>query len=99
MMSIVTTVTLQEVGAPELDAATHERMEAATCRPGWPGGQLVMPVDRHHQRTTIGTWGTRAHWEPWRNDEAFLETRVGPEGLEAAPSHTRWYEVLVAPRT
>ena len=42
----------------------------------------------------IGTWTTRAAWEAWHSDEAFLETRERMEGLQQGPSEMTWYEVV-----
>jgi heme-degrading monooxygenase HmoA len=94
MMTIVTVVTLKQGAEPEWDAAMRDRLEAAKGRTGWLGGQLAMPVDRLDQRAIIGTWETRAHWEAWHNDSAFAETRERLEGLQEAPSDTRWFEVI-----
>lgn len=93
-MTIITVVTLKEGSEPEWDEAMQERLEAAKSQPGWVAGQLLMPADRLDQRAIVGTWETRADWEAWHNDPAFTETRARLEGLQAAPSEVRWYEVL-----
>jgi heme-degrading monooxygenase HmoA len=93
-MTIVTLVTLKQGTEPEWDEVMQERLEAVKGQPGWIGGQLLMPVDRLDQRAIFGTWETRADWEAWHNDPAFAETRERLEGLQAAPSEVRWYEVL-----
>ncbi|MBV8718313.1 MAG: antibiotic biosynthesis monooxygenase, partial [Chloroflexi bacterium] len=56
MMTIVTHVTLKQGAEPEWDAAMRERLAAATGRPGWIGGQLLMPMDKLNRRVIIGTW-------------------------------------------
>jgi heme-degrading monooxygenase HmoA len=94
MMTIVTIVTLKQGCEPEWDDVMRQRLEVAEDRPGWISGQLTIPVDRLDQRAIVGVWETRAHWEAWHADPAFQETRERLEGLQAAPSETRWYEVV-----
>ncbi|SRR5579884_768205 len=98
MMTIVTHVTLKEGAEPEWDAAMKERLEAARGRPGWVGGQLLMPLDKLNKRLIVGTWQTRADWEAWHRDPAFEATRKRLEGLEAAPSEQWWHEVILETR-
>ncbi len=100
MMTVVTRVVLKEGAEPEWDDAMRERMAEAQGRPGWLGGQLLIPLEALNQRVIVGTWETRAHWEAWHEDHAFLDTRRRLEGLEDAPSDTSWYEVFadVRPR-
>jgi heme-degrading monooxygenase HmoA len=98
MMTIVTHVTLKEGAEPEWDAAMKERLEAARGRPGWVGGQLLMPLDKLNKRLIVGTWQTRADWEAWHSDPAFEATRKRLEGLEAAPSEQWWHEVILEAR-
>ncbi|MBV9893432.1 MAG: antibiotic biosynthesis monooxygenase [Chloroflexi bacterium] len=94
MMTIVTHVTLKQGAEPEWDAAMRERLAAATGRPGWIGGQLLMPMDKLNRRVIIGTWQTRADWEAWHKDEAFEHTRQRMEGLEDGAAENWWHEVL-----
>jgi heme-degrading monooxygenase HmoA len=94
MMTIVTYVTLREGAGPEWDAVMRDRLAAATERPGWIGGQLLMPVDGFDRRVIVGTWQTSAAWEAWHDDPEFTETRGQLEGLEAAPSQHSWHEVV-----
>ena len=94
MMTIVTHLTLKEGTEPEWDAAMRERLIAARDRPGWIGGQLLIPLDGLNRRVIVGTWQTRAHWEAWHADAAFAATRRRLEGLEAAPSEQWWHEVI-----
>lgn len=98
MMTIVTHVKLKEGSEPEWDAAMRERLAAARERPGWVGGQIMMPLDKLSARVIVGTWQTRADWEAWHNDKAFAETRKRLEGLEAGPPEQWWHEVLVDER-
>ena len=98
MMTIVTHVKLKEGSEPEWDAAMRERLAAAKERPGWVGGQLMMPLDKLDERMIVGTWQTRADWEAWHNDKAFAETRKRLEGLEAGPPQQWWHEVIVDER-
>jgi heme-degrading monooxygenase HmoA len=94
MMTIVTHVTLKEGTEPRWDAAMRDRLAVASDRPGWIGGQLLIPLDALNRRIIVGTWETRAHWEAWHNDPEFQATRAQIEGLEAAPSQHWWHEVI-----
>ncbi len=94
MMTIVVHVKLKEGSEPEWDAAMRERLAAAKDRPGWVGGQIMMPLDKLNARVIVGTWQTRADWEAWHNDKTFAETRKRLEGLEAGPPEQWWHEVL-----
>jgi heme-degrading monooxygenase HmoA len=98
MMTTVTHVKLTEGAEPEWDAAMRERLAAAKDRPGWVGGQLMIPLDRLNERVVMGTWQTRADWEAWHNDPAFAETRKRLEGLESGPPRQWWHEVIVDER-
>ena len=94
MMTIVTHVTLREGSEPEWDATMRDRMAVACDRPGWVGGQLMIPIDGLNKRVIVGTWETRAAWEAWHNDPEFRQTRAQLEGLEAAPSQHWWHAVI-----
>jgi quinol monooxygenase YgiN len=94
MMTVITHVTLTPGREPEWDAAMRDRLETARDKEGWVGNQLVIPLDAPNERTVIGTWTTRAAWEAWHSDEAFLETRERMEGLQDGPSDMSWYEVV-----
>lgn len=94
MMTIVTHVTLREGAEPEWDAAMRERLAAASGRPGWVGGQLMMPLDKLNRRVIVGTWQTRADWEAWHADATFAQTRQRMEGLEEGEPENWWHEVL-----
>ena len=94
MMTVITHVTLTPGREPEWDAAMRDRLETARDKEGWVGNQLVIPLDAPNERTVIGTWTTRAAWEAWHSDEAFLETRERMEGLQEGASETTWYEVV-----
>ena len=98
MMTVVTHVTLKSGSEPEWDAAMRERLAAAGGRPGWIGGQLLIPLDGHNKRAVIGTWESRADWEAWHEDETFTETRERMDGLQEGRSETAWYEVVVEAR-
>ena len=67
---------------------------AATDKPGWISGQLVMPLHHLDRRIIIGTWQTRADWEAWHQDPAFEQTRQRMEGLEQGKAENWWHEVL-----
>jgi heme-degrading monooxygenase HmoA len=99
MMTIVTHVRLKEGAEPEWDAAMRERLAAAANRPGWVGGQLLMPLDHLDRRVIVGTWQTRADWEAWHTDPAFAETRERLHGLEDGPAEQWWHEVVLDART
>lgn len=94
MMTIVTHVTLRGGSEPERDATMRDRMAVACDRPGWVGGQLMIPIDGLNKRVIVGTWETRAPWEAWRDDPEFRQTRAQLEGLEAAPSPHWWHDVI-----
>ena len=98
MMTVVTHVTLKEGAEPEWDSAMRERLEAARERPGWVGGQLLIPLDGLNRRLVMGTWQTRADWEAWHADPAFRETRKRLDGLEDGPGEMWWHEVITEVR-
>ncbi len=94
MITVVTYVTLRVGTEPEWDAAMRERLDNARGRPGWVGGQLLMPLDHLDKRAIVGTWQSRADWEAWHEDTAFRETRQRLDGLQAGSSETNWFEVI-----
>src|ERR1700754_2353243 len=98
MMTVVTQVALKQGCEPEWDTAMRERLAAAGGRPGWIGGQLLIPLDGHNKRAVIGSWETRADWEAWHEDERFLETRRRMEGLQDGGRERAWYEVVTEAR-
>ena len=76
MMTIVTHVSLKQGTEPDWDAAMRERLAAAAERPGWVGGQLLMPLDRLNRRVIVGTW------------HHFQEGRINighPQNFDAGP--------------
>jgi heme-degrading monooxygenase HmoA len=93
-MTVATFVTLREGAEPEWDAAMRERLARAVGRPGFLHGQLLIPLDGLNRRAVVGTWSTRAEWEAWHNDPAFLATRERLDDLQREPSETHWYEVI-----
>ena len=93
-MTVVTHMRLRDGTEPEWDRVMRQRLDNANGRPGFIRSQLLIPLDALDQRVIIGTWATRAHWEAWHNDEAFLAARELLENLQAAPAETRWYEVV-----
>lgn len=97
-MTIVTHVTVRQGAEPEWDTVMRERLETAKGRPGWVGGQLLIPLDGLNKRLIIGTWQTRSDWEAWHEDEAFKQTRKRLEGLEAGPGQEGWHEVIAEAR-
>jgi heme-degrading monooxygenase HmoA len=99
MMTVITEVTLKSGSEPEWDAAMRERLSVARERPGWIGGQLVIPLDGPDRRTVIGTWESRADWEAWHGDETFAETRKRMDGLQEGRSELAWYEVVTDARS
>lgn len=94
MMTVITHVTLRQGSEPEWDAAMRDRLDSAREREGWLGNQLLIPLEAPDERTVVGTWTTRAAWEAWHSDDAFLETRERMEGLQEGASATTWYEVV-----
>ena len=98
MMTVITRVTLTAGAGPEWDEAMRERIEGAHDRPGWIGGQLLIPADDLSQRVIVGTWETRADWQAWHEDDAFQETRERMEGLQEGPDEMEWFEVVTEGR-
>ena len=98
MMTIVSRVSLKQGKEPEWDAAMRERLEAAQQRPGWVGGQLLIPLDAINKRMIVGTWQTRADWEAWHNDEAFQSTRKRLADAEMDDGEQWWHEVILDQR-
>lgn len=99
MMTIVTHVTLTPGSEPEWDSAMRERLQTAKDRPGWAGGQLLIPLEHLNKRVIIGTWATRADWEAWHTDPAFESTRQRLAGLQQAPNEHWWHEVVLEQRS
>ena len=99
MMTVITRVTLQPGSEPEWDAAMRERLDAARDRPGWQGGQLLIPLEQPNARLIVGTWDSRAAWQAWHEDEAFNETRERLNGLQVEQNDTTWYEVFAEVRS
>jgi heme-degrading monooxygenase HmoA len=98
MMTVITYVTLKAGSEPEWDAAMRDRLTAAHSRPGWVGGQLLIPLDAQHKRVVVGTWRSRADWQAWHEDQAFTETRTRMEGLQEGASVMSWHEVVLEER-
>jgi heme-degrading monooxygenase HmoA len=97
-MTVITEVTLRPGNEPEWDEAMRDRLSAAVGQPGWIAGQLLIPLEGLNQRVIVGTWKTRADWEAWHNDPAFLQTRDRIEGLQEAESQMQWFEVMTGER-
>jgi heme-degrading monooxygenase HmoA len=95
MMTIITHVALKEGSESEWDAIIRERLDAARGRPGWLGGQLLIPLDALNERVIVGTWETRADWEAWHEDEAFSEPRQRLDKLQIEKRASSWHEVLI----
>jgi heme-degrading monooxygenase HmoA len=94
MVTITTRVRLHEGKEPEWDAAMRERLESARNARGWIAAQLLMPLESLDERVVLGIWETRADWEAWHEDPAFLATRERLDGLQASPDETVWHEVV-----
>jgi heme-degrading monooxygenase HmoA len=86
MMTVITRVALRV------------RIEGAHDRPGWIGGQLLIPADNMGQRVIVGTWESRADWQAWHEDAAFQETRELMEGLQEGSDEMEWLEVVTEGR-
>jgi heme-degrading monooxygenase HmoA len=95
MRTIVTHVHLKEGAGRDWDAAMRTRLLAAKKRPGWVGGQLLVPADKRDRRVIVGTWRTRADWEAWHDNPQFTETRQRLDGLERAPAEHWWHDVVL----
>jgi heme-degrading monooxygenase HmoA len=98
MITVMTRAKLKQGSEPDWDQTMRERLEAARNHVGWVGGQLLMPLDALDERVIVGTWQTRADWEAWHTDAAFLETRRRLEGLQEQPDDTTWHEVVAEVR-
>jgi heme-degrading monooxygenase HmoA len=98
MKTVMTTTRLRPGGEQEWDAAMRERFDSARGRPGWISGQLLTPEDEPGTRTIVGTWRSRADWEDWHSDPAFLGQRTTLERLEAEPNRTQWFDVVADAR-
>src|SRR5919199_955028 len=98
MMTVITRIRVKEGAEPEWDAAMGQRLEAAKGRPGWVGGQLLMPLEAFNERLIVGTWETIADWEAWHEDEAFRATRERLDQLQEEPGTMTWHEVLLDER-
>jgi heme-degrading monooxygenase HmoA len=94
MITVITHMTLQEGSEAEWDAAMRERLVNARRRPGWVGGQILMPLETLHQRVIVGTWQTRADWEAWHADPAFAAMRGRLDAAQAETAEPSWYEVV-----
>ena len=94
MMTVITYLTLQEGSEPEWDSAMRARLDSANGRRGFLRSQLLMPLDGPNRRVIVGTWSTRADWEAWHNDSAFLAARRRLDELQEAPGDTNWFEVM-----
>jgi heme-degrading monooxygenase HmoA len=95
MVTVVTTTKLRPGTEDEWDAAIRQRFESAHDREGWVSGQILTPEDTTGRRVLVGTWQSRENWEAWHSDPGFLEQRTRLEELEAEPSQTTWYTVVV----
>jgi heme-degrading monooxygenase HmoA len=98
MMTVVTTTTLRPGGEAEWDAAMRARFDSARERPGWVSGQLLTSDDASSTRVIVGTWSSRADWEAWHSDPAFLDQRATLQRLEAEPSRVEWFRVVADAR-
>jgi heme-degrading monooxygenase HmoA len=98
MMTVITRVALKPGAEPEWDEVMRDRLKAANARPGWIGGQLLIPLDGLNRRVIAGTWKSRADWEAWHEDEAFRETRKRIKGLEQGENEMEWFEVVTEGR-
>ncbi len=98
MMTVITRVSLNAGAEAEWDKAMQERIDAAHSRPGWVGGQLLIPTEGQNQRVIVGTWQSQSDWKAWHDDPAFQETRQRMEGLQEAPDAMEWCEVVTEGR-
>jgi hypothetical protein len=48
-----------------------------------------------NKRVVVGVWQSRADWEAWHEDVAFVATRNRLDILQADAGETVWYEVVV----
>jgi heme-degrading monooxygenase HmoA len=98
MLTVITTTRLRRGVEDEWDAAIGERFRSAHGRKGWVSGQLLYPEDASDVRVIVGTWESRADWEAWHDDPAFLQQREKLETLASEPSQVVWYSVVADAR-
>jgi heme-degrading monooxygenase HmoA len=98
MLTVITTTQLRGGAEDDWDAAIGERFGSAQGRKGWVSGQLLNPEDASDVRVIVGTWESKADWEAWHHDPAFLEQRDRLEALAAEPSSVVWYSVVADAR-
>ena len=99
MMTVITRVSLKAGRESDWDEAMRERLATASQdRPGWVGGQMLVPEGGTNQRVIVGTWNSRADWEAWHDDPAFKDTRQKLEELQDKPDQMEWFEVSIEAR-
>ena len=94
MMTVVTTMDLRSGAADEWERLIQERFQSAQDREGWISGQLLSPTESSDVRVIIGTWRTKADWEAWHEDPAFLQNRTELDALQSSGHVTVWYDVI-----
>ena len=93
-MTVVTTMHLRSGAAGEWERLIQERFRSAHDQEGWISGQLLSPTESSDVRVIVGTWRTKADWETWHEDPAFLENRTELDALRSSGHVTVWYDVI-----
>lgn len=94
MMTVVTTMKLRPESAAEADQLIQERFRSAHQRDGWISGQLLSPTDTTDTRVIVGTWRSKAEWDAWHEDPAFLATRERLDQMQTEAHTTAWFDVI-----
>jgi heme-degrading monooxygenase HmoA len=98
MVTVVTRVRIKDGREAEWDAVFEQRVQGVRGQPGFVFVQLCQPEGKPSDRVIVGTWETRANWESWHHDDAFLETRRQLEEVDDEQQSSEWWEVVVEAR-
>lgn len=94
MMTVVTTMKLQPSSAADWDQLIEERFRSAHHCDGWISGQLLSPADAEDTRVIVGTWRSKADWDAWHEDPAFLATKRPLDEIESEAHSSVWFDVI-----
>jgi len=93
-MTVITTMELQPGAHEDWEQLIQERFRSAHGRNGWVSGQLLSPSESPGVRVIVGTWRSKADWQSWHEEPAFLESRAKLDGLQPSGHQTVWYDVI-----
>ncbi|MEO7350630.1 MAG: antibiotic biosynthesis monooxygenase family protein [Marmoricola sp.] len=94
MMTVITTMELQPGAQEDWEELIQERFRSAHGRNGWVAGQLLSPSESPDLRVIVGTWRSKADWQSWHEEPAFLESRARLDALQTSGHQTLWYHVI-----